>query len=191
MMLTRPCVSSADSATSTLNAPLTLPSLMNALSALVLIEPATPPVAIELGNAMFVVLPSSGVILPPKPHIRPSSRAADLVVRTIRASISTCACGRSSSPISCCALVRPSGMSKRIIVLVFSSTCTSPKVDMPDIFTRSARLLGVGVAEADRAVLLLGHGQFAQLLLGLLAPSAASVEKVVVGAMRTMVPSTL
>ena len=40
MMLTRPCVSSADSATSRLKAPLTLPSLMKALSALVLIEPA-------------------------------------------------------------------------------------------------------------------------------------------------------
>ena len=38
MMLTRPCVSSAERATSRLNEPLTLPSLMKALSALVLMD---------------------------------------------------------------------------------------------------------------------------------------------------------
>ena len=62
--------------------------------------PARPLARIVFGKANGVVLPSSGAAAPPKPHWMPSSLAKSLVVRTMRASISTCGCGASRSTSS-------------------------------------------------------------------------------------------
>ena len=103
--------SSAVSATSRLNAPLTDPSARPTA----LVGAPTPrftavgcaarPLrrrrrgrrALPLfGNARFVVLPSAGSTRPLKPHWTPSARAKFLFVWTMRASISTCGCALSS-----------------------------------------------------------------------------------------------
>src|SRR5205823_10271030 len=98
-----PVFSSAVSATSRLNAPLTEPSASPIAlvapaagrftdvpvplfgfaprgSVGALFVPSAPPTEIVFGNASGVVLPSSGIIRPLKPHWMPSARANDRVV---------------------------------------------------------------------------------------------------------------
>ena len=75
------------------------------------VGPCTPPVRpLRLplfGNARLVVLPSAGSRRPFTPHSTPRALAKSRVVCTMRASISTCGCGRSSERTSSAAVVRP------------------------------------------------------------------------------------
>src|SRR3954451_19857474 len=86
-----PVVSSADNATSRLNAPFTDPSARptalvapgiprftavgDVLPAGPCVEPVVPPSDPLFGNASFVVLPSCGLTAPLKPHCTPSRRS--------------------------------------------------------------------------------------------------------------------
>ena len=60
-------------------------------------EPVRPLMLPAFGNASGVVLPSAGDTTPLTPHCTPMLRAKSRVVCTMRASISTCGCGRSSA----------------------------------------------------------------------------------------------
>ena len=144
-----PVVSSADSATSRLNAPLTEPSCSpTALGApatgrltAVGRPPVVPPVPPDsdplLGNARFVVLPSAGSTRPLKPHCTPRVRWKFLFTWTMRASISTCGCALSSTEIKSDAFTTRSGRSVMIRVFVRGSTCTVPRADST-LLVRSA-----------------------------------------------------
>ena len=127
-MRTLPEVSSARSATSRFSAPLIEPSArLSPVGAAGFTAPVPPVRTPVLGKARPVLVPTDGSTRPLKFHCRPSCFAKLRLSVMMRASISTCGCGRSSATINSLAACSRSARSRMISVLVRVSICTSPR----------------------------------------------------------------